>query len=128
MHFLARFPALYSTLLGMDPLFPFRWKGIMVYGYDEKRGEIKTLCTICCRIQSPKGKANSCLVCKKKKETQTNKAECQGPRDLSVIDSATRDLTSTQQVCVRSPGLRAPLKFCCCAKLLADLRREPDLH
>lgn len=100
----------------------------MVYGYDEKRGEIKTLCTICCRIQSPKGKANSCLVCKKKKETQTNKAECQGPRDLSVIDSATRDLTSTQQVCVRSPGLRAPLKFCCCAKLLADLRREPDLH
>lgn len=100
----------------------------MVYGYDDKRGEIKTLCTICCRIQSPKGRANSCLACEMNKETQTNKAECQGPPDLALIDSAVRDLTGIRQVCVHSPGLRARLKFCCRAKLLADLRLEPDLH
>lgn len=101
----------------------------MVYGYDEKLGEIKTLCAICCRIQSPKGKANSCLVCKiKKEETQTNTAASQGPPDLSLIDSAVRNVTSIQQVCVCSPGPRARLKFCCRAQLLADLRREPDLH
>lgn len=58
----------------------------------------------------------------------TLSAGCKGPRDLSHIDSAIRDLQSIRQVCFHSPGLRARLKFCCRAKLLADLRLEPDLH
>lgn len=67
---------------------------------------------------------------KKIKETQTNKAECQGPRDLFPIDSAVRDVLSIQHVNGRTPAgcLRARLKCCCRAKLLADLRLEPDLH
>lgn len=51
-----------------------------------------------------------------KRETQTNKAGCQGPRDLSHIDSAVRVLPSIRQVCFHSPGLRARLKFCCLNK------------
>lgn len=90
----------------MDSLFPFRWNGIMVDGSDEKREEIKTLCTICCHIQSPKGKANSSLVCKKKKKDTNKQAECQDPEIYLilippyVICRASSRCASTHLACV----------------------------
>lgn len=97
---------------------------------DTKRNErrLKRFVRFVVALSHRKEKQIHALCVKRTKETQTNKAECQGPRDLSRIDSTVRDLPSIRQVCVHSPGLRARLKFCCRAKLLADLRLEPDLH